>query len=352
MYKILVSQKLWIRVIRHLTLFIGMIFLFTWVAWSRSDDQGSFWRGFAMVALNALFFFGYAYITVYLLIPKLLVRKKVVGFLVAFVATGIVLSLLKFIFSDFIFYEAIAPENLAPSSLISLPALLVNTKDMTFIVAIFALVKYARDHYTLESNIRELQRKGLEAELKLIEHQMDPHVIFNNFNNLYSISIYRPEYLKSTVKKLKAILHYLFRDSRSDKVQLISEIEMIENYIGLEQLRYGERLKVDFSVEGSVQGLSITPLILYSFVENCFVHGAGEDPSNSWIKIALTVKDTRLCFTAANSVRENPGEIRSGGKRTTNENSVRRLELEYPNSHRLAIREKRNEHLVDLNMSL
>jgi len=273
-------------------------------------------------------------------------------FIVAFAATGICLSLFKFLFSDFIFYQAIAPENGSQGSIISLPGVLVNTKDMTFIVALFALVKYARDHYTLKSNIRELQRKGLEAELKLIEHQMDPHVIFNNFNNLYSISIYRPEYLKSTVKMLKAILHYLFMESKSDKVQLIKEIEMIENYIGLEQLRFGERLKVDFSVEGSLQGLRITPLILYSFVENCFVHGAGEDPSNSWINIALAVKDTRLCFSAANSVLENPGEPRSGGKRTANENSVRRLELEYPNRHRLTIREKRNEHLVELNISL
>lgn len=352
MYNLLVSQKLLIRVIRHVALILGTVFLFTWVAWSRGGDQSSYWLVFAMVTTNALFFFGYAYITVYLLIPKLLVRRWVILFIVAFVATGIGLSLFKFIFSDFIFYQAIAPENGSQGSLISLPTLLMNTKDMTFIVALFALVKFARDHYTLESNIRELQRKGLEAELKLIEHQMDPHVIFNNFNNLYSISIYRPEYLKSTVKKLKAILHYLFMESKSDKVQLVKEIEMIENYIGLEQLRFGERLKVDFSVEGSMQGLRITPLILYSFVENCFVHGAGEDPSNSWIKIALAVKDTRLCFSAANSVRENPGEPRSGGKRTANENSVRRLELEYPNSHRLTIREKRNEHLVELNISL
>lgn len=352
MYKLLVSQKILNRVVRHVSLFLVMVFLFTWVAWSHSSDQGSFWRGLAMVTINAMFFFGYAYITVYLLIPKLLVRKRVLIFLISFVLIGLGLSLCKFLFSDFIFYQAIAPESTPGSSLISLQGLLVNTKDMTFIVALFALVKYARDHYTLESNIRELQRKGLEAELKLIEHQMDPHVIFNNFNNLYSISIYRPEFLKSTVKKLKAILHYLFMESRSEKVQLLSEIEMIENYIGLEKLRFGERLKVDFSVEGSIQGLRITPLILYSFVENCFVHGAGEDPSSSWIKISLIVKDTRLCFTAANSVRENPGEQRSGGKRTSNENSVRRLELEYPNSHRLAIRERRNEHLVDLSISL
>lgn len=352
MYKLLVSQKLLNRVVRHVTLFLGMVFLFTWVAWSRSSDQGSFWRELAMVSTNALFFFGYAYITVYLLIPKLLVQKRLIIFLLVFVLTGFGLSLCKFLFSDYIFYQAIAPESASEGSYISLQALLVNTKDMTFIVALFALVKFARDHYTLESNIRELQRKGLEAELKLIEHQMDPHVIFNNFNNLYSISIYRPEHLKSTVKKLKAILHYLFMESRSEKVELLSEIEMIENYIGLEKLRFGERLKVDFTVEGSIQGLKITPLILYSFVENCFVHGAGEDPSNSWIKVSLLIKDTRLCFTATNSVRENPGEQRSGGKRTSNENSVRRLELEYPNSHRLTIREKSNEHLVDLSISL
>jgi len=76
MYNLLVSQKLLIRMIRHGALFLSMIFLFAWVAWSRSDDQGGYWRRFAMVTTNALFFFGYAYITVYLLIPKLLVHKR------------------------------------------------------------------------------------------------------------------------------------------------------------------------------------------------------------------------------------------------------------------------------------
>lgn len=352
MYRLLVSQKWLIRVLRHVFLFLTMIFLFSWVAWSRGDGQDGFWKVFAMVTTNAVFFFGYAYLTVYVLIPRLLVNRKVLWFVLAFLAAGISLSLLKFLFSDFIFYQAIAPENGVSGPVLSLQSLLVNTKDMTFIVALFALVKFAREHYILEANIRELQRKGLEAELKLIEHHMDPHVIFNNFNSLYSISIYRPEHLKPTVKKLKDILHYLFMESKHEKVQLISEVQMIENYIGLEKLRFGERLRVDYSMEGNLNGLKITPLILYSFVENCFVHGAGKDPSKSWIKISITVRDTRLCFTACNSVRGDAREPRSGGKRNSNENSVRRLELAYPNSHRLAIREKSNEHYVELNISL
>jgi len=222
---------------------------------------------------------------------------------------------------------------------------------MTFIVAIFALVKFARDHYIIELNNRELQRKELEAELQLIEHHMDPHVIFNNFNSLYSISIYRPEHLKPTVRKLKAILHYLFNESKSDKVQLEKEVEMIENYIGLEKLRFGDRLKVQFEIEGPMSGLKIAPLILYSFVENCFVYGAEINPGKSWIRVELRVQDSRLRFVAANSLSDLREQPEKGNGRK-NENSIRRLELEYPNSHRLAVRERKHEHEVELHVSL
>jgi len=351
MYNFLLSQKLSSRIFRHLVLFFTMVLLFAWVAYSRSGEPGSFWKGYLMVFTNALFFFGYAYISVYLLIPKFLLKRRILVFFIAFVLTGLALSLLKFLFSDYIFYQAIAPENATLGNLFTLKALLVNTKDMTFIVAVFALAKFARDHYTLEVNNRELLRKELEAELKLIEHHMDPHVIFNNFNNLYSISIYRPEHLKPTVKKLKAILHYLFQESKSDKVMLAKEVEMINNYIGLESLRYGDRLKVRFETEGHMEGIKIAPLILYSFVESCFVHGAGENHMESWIRIELTVQNSRLRFVAANSVSSS-NDSSAGRNDGRNENSIRRLELAYPNSHRLAIREKKSEHEVELHLSL
>lgn len=351
MIKLLLNQKLTIRILGHLVLFLTMVFLFAWVAYSRSGEPDSFWRGFVMVFTNALFFFGYAYICVYLLIPKLLLNRKISLFFISFVLTGFGLSLLKFLFSDYIFFHAIATESATQGSLLTLQALLVNTKDMTFIVALFALVKFARDHYTLELRNKELQRKELEAELKLIEHQMDPHVIFNNFNNLYSISIYRPEHLKATVKKLQSILHYLFDESKSEKVFLEKEVEMINNYIGLEKLRFGDRLKVYFEPEGQMHGLKIAPLILYSFVESCFVHGAGENPKKSWIRIELKIQDTRLRFVATNSV-SSAGGFPADRNRTSNENSIRRLELAYPNSHRLAIRERNNEQQVELHISL
>ena len=85
MYHLLLSQKLSVRIIRHSVLFISMVLLFAWVAYSRSGGQGNFWGGLLIVFTNALFFFGYAYVTVYLLIPGLLLKRKILFFLFAFI---------------------------------------------------------------------------------------------------------------------------------------------------------------------------------------------------------------------------------------------------------------------------
>jgi len=352
MLRVVIDQKWIYRVIRHLILFLSMILIFSWVAHTRSAEGTAYLHDFLIVLINAFVFFGYAYITIYLLIPYFLAKRKLLLFITTFVLIGVMLSSLKFVFSDYLFYQAISPENASLERTVSLPSLLVNTKDMTFIVALFAIVKYARDHYVLQSNIRELQQKELEAEIKLLEHQMDPHVIFNNFNNLYSISIYKPDMLESTVKSLKSILHYLFQESKLQKVPLSQEIKMIENYIGLEKLRFGERLQISCTVQGDPQGLKIAPLILYPFVENCFVHGAGEDPRKSWINIEMSVSDANLRFYAANSVSRPVGKDKNPDKMSANENSIRRLEIQYPNNHRLAIKDRQLEHIVELNLRL
>ena len=126
---------------------------------------------------------------------------------------------------------------------------------------------------------------------------------------------------------------------------------MIRNYIGLETLRFGDRLDIHLELNGQMNGLRIAPLILYSFVESCFVQGAGENPKESRIRIELKVNDSRIRFIAATTVSASQAySPRASGE--TIQNTIRRLELAYPNSHRLAIRERNNEHEVELHISL
>jgi LytS/YehU family sensor histidine kinase len=148
------------------------------------------------------------------------------------------------------------------------------------------------------------------------------------------------------------VLEYLFLERKDQPVSLKQELRMIENYIGLEQLRFGDRLRVSYEVEGNPEGIRIAPLLLYAFVENCFENGAGMDMNTAWINIRLQIQSSRLNFIAENSL---PDKIFSSAKNQfdhTLENSVKRLEMLYPNSHRLTIREKDLRHKVELQITL
>jgi len=352
MKDLILSNRLWIRITRHILLFVSMVLLFGWVAWSRSDGARTFVNVLSMVATNAVFFFGYAYLSAYLLIPWLLFRKRFLLFALLFILAGLLLSWLKFAVSDYLFYSAISPEDVHGDSGFGVADIIVNTKDMTFIVALFSLVKFSRDNLLQQNNKLDSEEKRLEAEIMVLEHQLDPHVIFNNFNNLYSISINRPDLLITTIRKLKAVLEYLFLEPKDTKVSLRKELKMIENYIGLERLRFGERVKINYQVNGIIDGVMIAPLILYTFIENCFEHGAGMDINPAWINIVITVKQSKLIFVAENSLPDNLYNSNEEQFHGGLENSIRRLEMLYPNSHRLMIREMKDRHIVELQMTL
>ncbi|MEZ5069863.1 MAG: hypothetical protein R2751_02560 [Bacteroidales bacterium] len=111
MEQLVLSQALKFRILRHLLLVMTMVLLFTAVACPPETDVRTFFSVLQDVAVNALFFFAYAYTTVYLLIPRLLLKRKMLWFGLSFVAAGLLLSVAKFLFSDLVFHEALAPED-------------------------------------------------------------------------------------------------------------------------------------------------------------------------------------------------------------------------------------------------
>ncbi|MBN2698344.1 MAG: histidine kinase [Bacteroidales bacterium] len=328
-----------------------MISLFTWVACSRGEGSIALPQVLRTVSINAFFFFAYAYLATYWLIPRILFKKRYTLFAILIIASGLIISWFKLTVSDFLFYDAIANESYSGGKGFTFPDIIVNTKDMTFIVAVFALLKFSRDNYLIKSRSAKSEEQRLEAELKILGYQLDPHIIFNNFNNLYSISITRPELLSSTIKKFKLVLEYLFVEKKDAKVSLKKELNMIENYIGLELLRFGERLQVNYEISGNPESLKIAPLLLYPFVENCFEHGPGMDTDASWIDIKIEIIQSRLRLRVANSTPHNI-YLSDGSQKGGLENIVSRLEILYPDEYRLTISENPGSYNVNLQLNL
>jgi LytS/YehU family sensor histidine kinase len=265
------------------------------------NGMDSFISKFRITFINAIFFFGYAYITIFLLVPEFLLTKKIVWFILLFALIGVALSALKLVVSNHIFYSTIAPENIERYGLMELRFIVVNTKDMTFIVALFCVAKYVKDYLYAESIRKKLEIQNKAAQAKLIQSQFDPHFLFNTINNMYALSLLNPLKTKEVIHRIKIVLRYIIEEIQKDFVDLKDELLLVENYIQLEKLRYGKRLKIEYNFEDKSEHLKVPPMVLFFLVENCFKHGSSLDAGTPWIKIGVNTKDKRIFLTTENS---------------------------------------------------
>lgn len=195
---------------------------------------------------------------------------------------------------------------------------------------------------------RQTEKEKLNAELSYLKAQINPHFLFNILNTIYSLAIEKSDQTGTAVVKLSQMMRYVISDASDHLVPLSREIDYLSNYIELQKMRFGDAVPLSFTLTGKATGQLIAPLILISFVENAFKHGvnAAEDTD---IRITVDIAEKQLHFTAFNNkVTVNDMQETTGGLGI--ENTRKRLQLLYPGSHKLVIKDE--EHYFEVSLSL
>jgi LytS/YehU family sensor histidine kinase len=341
------------RAIRHFVLFVGTVLLFTLVLFFQ-DKSKSFTDALVVTSLNSVFFLGYAYIVLFLLIPEFLLKRKIAWFLLLFLLVGTALSALKLAVSDEIFYASVAPENFQPGSMTGLRFMLVNTKDMTFVVALFCVAKFSKDFIYTEKQREKLEIQNREARQRLLQSQLNPHFLFNTINNLYALSLLQPEKTAEITERVQRILRYIVEQSQHDFVQLTEEVALVENYLSLEKLRYGNRLKVKIIKKGDLSAWKIPPMVLFFLIENCIKHGSSPDTGTPWLFASITSHPNILMLKVANS---KPNNLQKNNAESDGGNGLynlkNRLEILYPvNGYEFQIDNNEKEFITRLQLKM
>lgn len=195
---------------------------------------------------------------------------------------------------------------------------------------IFGFIKLAKDQYLTKQRTLQLEKEKAEAELNALKAQLNPHFLFNTLNNIYSLSLVNSPITASSIAGLAEILDHILYRCNSNYVPLSTEINLLENYIALEKIRYDKRLNVSFNHIVD-QDMKIVPLILLSILENAFKHGAGEDIGEPRIAIDLTVHAGALQYIVENTfVGQKEHEYT---EKIGMSNIRKQLALVYPKNH-------------------
>ncbi len=197
----------------------------------------------------------------------------------------------------------------------------------------------------------QLIREKINAELLLLKAQVHPHFLFNTLNNIYSFILNGSDNAPDMIKKLSGLLNYILNDCNRQWVPLEKEISMIQDYIALEQIRYGDRLNLNLQIHGTANNKMISPLLLIPFVENSFKHGTSRMLIHPWVLLRINIERNYLEFSLTNNKPETG--IESPNKKGIGLTNVKkRLELIYPEVHTLRVVEGEMSFEVYLKISL
>ena len=219
-----------------------------------------------------------------------------------------------------------------------------------------SLIRSERDKRRLEQQKRKdqqqlhlMEKSVREAEITYLKNQINPHFLFNTLNFFYEQVRPSSPPAGEGILLLSRIMRYALKESEVNaKVMLSDEIQHLKNYINLNQLRFSDQLQVRFDVQGDPRFRMILPLVLITFVENCFKYGDLHDPHHP-LTINLHISDDQLQFSTCNRKKLGPIESSCGIGLS---NTRKRLNMVYGERHRLTVDDQPDSYAIQLTINL
>jgi LytS/YehU family sensor histidine kinase len=212
--------------------------------------------------------------------------------------------------------------------------------------ATYLLIKTWMESYKNKVSLDKATLSAENAQLKFLQHQLNPHFLFNSLNNINSFVQRKPDKASFAIIKLSEIMRYMLYEAKESTVLLEKEINYMNSFLELQKLRFKNEQFVDFQIKGNIHNVFVPPLLFISFIENAFKYGSILEDKR--ISISIEVTDIQIefkCSNKINSVVVNRND-EEGGIGILN--TKKRLELLYPGKHTLNIKKEKDSFNVIL----
>lgn len=317
----------------HLIFWVGYIVLLNSV-YAGLDVNG--WLIFLSSVFTTLFHAFLVYFNLWYLIPQFYNRKRYVAFYGIIILVIAAIMPLRILLDNWLLGggEKIMTHLYTTSYL-------ANTL-LSLLVMVFISGSWrAKEQFHYNQRLhQEMKNYRLEAQMRLLRSQVNPHFLFNALNNIYALAFTNAKETAPAIMQLSGMMRYMLESSRLEQVPLDKEIQYIYHYIEMQQLKKAQRQHIKFEVHGLTAGIMTEPMLFMPFFENSFKHGNIENYSDAWIKSSLDITNSGIEFKIDNST--DPSSQTKHKDSTSGigiENVRQRLDLLYGNNYILDIDE-------------
>jgi hypothetical protein len=159
----------------------------------------------------------------------------------------------------------------------------------------------------------ELEQQLSSAHLRALQMQLEPHFLFNTLNAVTTlVELGRREQALETLEHLNTVLKLVLKRNTPSKVPLAQELEVLESYLAIAQVRFADRLRVDINLDPDTLDGLVPCFILQPIIENAIQHGIAHCEDNGWIETSAHRVGTRMCLQVRDNGRRMNGRSASG----------------------------------------
>jgi len=346
------SNKWTYRLGRHLLFWTLCVFFFVMIYGSFRDYGYQIRNTYfeAIIFLPAHMFLSYSII--YFLFPRYLFTGKYLHLVFGIFIFILLTACLSWLISRWLIIPYRESVGWNTPSKIFFFGFLAGLRGSNTVAGFVAAIKLVKYWYFKKEENSKLEKEKLKSELAVLKGQVHPHFLFNTLNNLYALILQQSKDAPEMVLKLSALLRYVLTECQQGMIGLTKELAILNHYISLEHMRFGDRLDLSFHVEGKLDQKTIAPLLLLPLVENSFKHGANEMLEKAWICISISVTGDQMKFKIINGkpCNQPPGMKFSSGIGL--QNLRKRLALIYPDKHNLRITDGEENFTANLTIKI
>ncbi len=233
----------------------------------------------------------------------------------------------------------------------------VNAILILLLILCTSAISFMKDSLERMRAVERRARIQTRRELNFIKKQIRPHFLFNTLANLQILAKQKSEELPDLMAQLSKLMRYLIYDTGEAFVAVEQELDFIKSYIALERLQLLSQTDLRLQVDGKPKPSQvITPMLLLTFVENCFKHYNKKSKEKKYIHIHITIEGKSLRLLTRNTFRNNSHNEHSIEERKYGglglKNARENLDLIYPQKYELDIREEGNIFCISLKIPL
>jgi two-component system sensor histidine kinase AlgZ len=153
-----------------------------------------------------------------------------------------------------------------------------------------------------ERRALELEILTREAELKWLRAQIDPHFLFNSLNTIAALTHAEPDTARTMCLRLADFLRQGLRAGNRERIRCSEELDLARSFLGVEQVRFGPRLRIEEAVEKACDDVPVPPLILQPLVENAVRHGIASLVEGGLVRLEVRREGERIRISVENPV--------------------------------------------------